>query len=93
MATMQQVSAKSRGVVQIDVQPLAQAKGPKSQIHTQTRKSEPGAIPDSRKCGFQAHDPALALIAAQYSQFRIELNGFLRNISQGTNANFKLLLK
>jgi hypothetical protein len=90
---MQQVSPKSRGVVQLDVQPPAQAKGPWTRIRTQTRKSEPGAIPDSRKCGFQAHDPALALIAAQYSQFQIELNGSPRNISQGTPANYEVLVK
>ncbi len=60
-------------------------------MRAQSRKSEPGAIPDSRKRGFQAHDPALALIAAQYNQFRIELNGIGINISQGTLANYGLL--
>ena len=64
---------------------------PQSQIRTQSRKSEPGAIPDSRKFGIQAVGPALALNGAQYNQFRIELNGAGTNISQGTIANYELL--
>jgi hypothetical protein len=64
---------------------------PQSQIRTQSRKSEPGAIPDSRKFGIQAVGPVLSLNGAQYNQFRIELNGVGAKISQGTLANHGLL--
>ena len=75
----------------MDAQPLAQAKEPCSRIHTQSRKSEPGAIPDSRKCGFEVHGPALALNCIQYNRFQIELDDSSINILQSTLANYGLL--